>query len=75
MIGSWTLTAAQATALNGKTISQVLADANNALGGNGVAAAYGTFGNLNELVNQLNLSFDGCSVSPFATSFLCPICP
>ena len=74
-IGSFTLTAAQATALNGKTISQVLADANNVLGGNAVPAAYGSAGNLNEVVNQLNLSFDSCSVSAFATSYLCPICP
>jgi hypothetical protein len=72
---AFTLTAAQATALNGKTISQVLADANNALGGNGLPAYVGSFGDLNELVGTLNDSFTGCTVSAFATSYLCPICP
>jgi hypothetical protein len=61
--------------MNGKTISQVLADANIALGVPPGPPVYGTYGNLNELVNQLNLSFDSCTVSAFATSYLCPICP
>src|SRR5262249_20461161 len=78
-IGGWTLTAAQATALNGKTINNILTDANNALGGNGLASVYGTgtagFSNLNELVNALNGSFDGCAVSAFATDFLRLSCP
>ena len=70
-IGSWTLTAAQATALNGKSISQVLADANNALGGNGLPAYVGSFGDLNQLVTALNTSFEECQVSSFATTYLC----
>jgi hypothetical protein len=75
MIGSWTLSGTQAAGLNGKTISQVLADANIALGVPPGPPVYGTYGNLNELVNQLNLSFDSCTVSAFPTSYLCPICP
>jgi hypothetical protein len=72
-IGSWTLTAAQATALNGRSISQVLADANNALAGNGLPAYVDTnsFGELNQLVTALNESFEGCNVTSFATAYLC----
>jgi len=72
---NFTLTAAEAAALNGTTISQVLADANNALGGNGLPAYVGSFGDLNELVGTLNGAFDTCAVSAFATTYLCPICP
>ena len=79
MIGGWVLTAAQATALNGKTINNILTDANNALGGNGLPSYYGgSFNNLKDLVNALNGAFPGypsCTVSAFATSYLCPICP
>ena len=72
VIGSWTLTAAQAAALNGKTINNILADANNALGGNGLAAYYGgSFNNLSDLVNELNQSFHACTVGAFATAYLC----
>jgi len=71
-IGSWTLTAAQATALNGKTINNILTDANNALGGVGLASYYGgSFNNLKDLVNELNGSFHSCTVGAFATSYLC----
>jgi hypothetical protein len=38
-VGSFTLTAAQAAALNGTSVSGVLTDANNALGGNGTTTA------------------------------------
>ena len=78
MIGAWTLTGAQATALNGKTINNILADANNALGGNGLPSYYGgSFNNLKDLVNTLNglPGYPNCTVSAFATSYLCPICP
>ena len=71
VIGSWTLTAAQATALTGKSVSQVLADANNALGGNGLPIYVGSFGDLNQLVTALNESFDDCTVGPFAAAYLC----
>jgi hypothetical protein len=60
-------------------VSQVLAATNNALGGNGLPA-YVTpcgrncnqgMGELNQLVTQLNTSFDTCVVSSFATASLC----
>jgi hypothetical protein len=79
VIGGWTLTAAQATALNGKTINNILTDANNALGGNGLASYYGgSFNNLKDLINTLNNAFPNypnCTVGSFATAYLCPICP
>lgn len=75
VIGGWTLTAAQATALNGKTINNILTDANNALGGNGLASYYGgSFNNLKDLINELNNAFPGyptCTVGAFATAYLC----
>jgi len=70
-IGSFTLTAAEAALLNGTSINQVLTDANNALGGNGLPAYVGSFGDLNQLVNALNGAFNGCTVSAFATTYLC----
>jgi len=77
-IGGWTLTAAQATALNGKTINNILSDANNALGGNRLASYYGSFNNLKDLINELNNAFPNypsCTVGTFATTYLCPVCP
>jgi len=72
VIGSWTLTAAQAAALNGTAIRQVLADANTALSGSGLPDyVVGSFGNLNQLVSALNVSFHECKVSAFATTYLC----
>ena len=51
------LTTAQVDALNGQTISQVLAEANTVLGGG--AATYGlTVPQLNDLVDLLNKAFD-----------------
>ncbi|MBI3798855.1 MAG: hypothetical protein HY268_18060 [Deltaproteobacteria bacterium] len=70
-IGSFTLTTAQAAALNGMSVSQVLADTNNALGGNPLPPYVGSFGNLNQLVTALNESFDNCTASSFATANLC----
>jgi hypothetical protein len=71
-IGSWTLDAAQAAALNGKTIGDILADANGALGGNGLPAYAGSFGDLNQLVSALNAnSFDDCKVGSLAAAYLC----
>jgi hypothetical protein len=71
VIGTWTLTTDQAAALNGTSISDVLADANQALGGNGIPDYVGSFGDLNQLVTKLNESFDNCEVSAFATKYLC----
>jgi hypothetical protein len=31
----------------------------------------GSFGDLNQLVNALNGAFNGCTVSAFATTYLC----
>jgi hypothetical protein len=70
-IGSWTLTAAQAAALNGTSVSTVLTNANSALGGNGLPAYAGSFGDLNQLVTALNESFDNCVASAVATAYLC----
>jgi hypothetical protein len=69
-INSWTLTAAQAAALNGTSVSTVQTNANNALGGNGLPAYAGSFGDLNQLVTALNESFDNCVASSFA-AYLC----
>jgi hypothetical protein len=71
-IGSWTLTTAQAAALNGTTVSAVLGGADNALAGNGLPGYVGSFGDLNQLVTALNESFDDCSPSPFGLANLCP---
>jgi len=70
-IGSWTLTAAQAAALNGMPVYTVLADANDALAGNGLPPYAGSPGDLNELVTALNESFDNCTSSPFALANIC----
>jgi len=70
-IGSWTLTGAQAAALNGTPVSGVLTGANNALGGNGLPVYAGSFGDLNQLVTALNESFDNCTANAFATANLC----
>ena len=62
--------------MNGKTINNILTDANNALGGNGLASYHGgSFNNLNDLVNELNGSFHSCTIGTLATTYLCPICP
>jgi len=74
-IGSFTLTAAQAAALNGTLVSQVLTDANNALGGNGLPGYVGSFGDLNQLVTALNQSFDNCVANAFANANLCTPTP
>jgi hypothetical protein len=71
VIGSFTLTAVQAAALNGQSVSDVLTAANNALGGNGLPSYVGSFGDLNQLVTGLNESFDNCTASAFATANLC----
>jgi len=71
-IGSFTLTAVQATALNGTPVSQVLADANTALGTNVLPSYVSSFGDLNQLVTALNESFDNClAPSAFALANLC----
>jgi len=70
-IGSFTVTATQAAALNGFTVAQILAAANDALGGNGLPGYVGSFGDLNQLVTALNEAFDNCTPSAFANAHLC----
>jgi hypothetical protein len=69
---TWTLTAAQAAALNGQTISQVLAAANTALGTGVLPYNIASFGDLNQLLTALNESFDDCTISGFGAAYLCP---
>lgn len=53
------LTAAQAAALNGRTVDEILADAESVLGGKGTTSAYGlSVAQLNALTDLINLSFD-----------------
>jgi len=72
VIGSWTLTTSQAAGLNGKSIRGVLQDANGALGGNGLPSYVGSFGDLNQLVSALNLSFHEGITSSLANNYLTP---
>jgi hypothetical protein len=66
-----TLTAAQAAALEGKTVSQILADAGTVLGGG--SSAYGlSVSQLNAMVTLLNESFDNCLLSAWAKTYMCP---
>ena len=70
VINAFTLTAPQAAALNTQSVANVLAAANQALGGNGLSYSL-SFGDLNQLVTALNESFDNCVAKPFATANLC----
>jgi len=54
-----------ADSLDGKKIREILTVANDAIGGNGLPAGY-TFGTLNDLVANLNLSFDNGIPTAFA---------
>lgn len=79
-----TISAATAAALNGQTVGQVLAAANAYLDGGPLPYALASAGQLNQLVDNLNLAFDGsyttaggasCAcggISAFAQSHLCP---
>jgi hypothetical protein len=57
------------TSLDGATVSTILAIANNALGGAGLPSGY-TFGQLNDLITDLNESFDNCAASEWAKAHL-----
>jgi hypothetical protein len=57
------------TSLDGDTVAQVLAAANTALGGGGLPAGF-SFSSLNDLIDNLNGSFDGCVPDSFATGHL-----
>jgi hypothetical protein len=58
-------------ALSGKTVGQILALANDVLGGNTAALPSGVqVSDLNDLVDNLNKSFDNCVRSDWATQHL-----
>lgn len=54
------------TSLDGKTVAQILAAANVALGGGALPAGF-TYSSLNDLVDNLNGAFDGCVAGAFAS--------
>jgi len=56
--------------LHGKTVRQILAIANTALGGGNVSSYGVTIGSLNVLADALNRAFDNCEVSAWANSFI-----
>jgi len=55
--------------LDGSTVSEILAAANSALAGNGLPAGY-TFDTLNDLVANINLSWDNCVQSEWGAAHL-----
>lgn len=57
------------TSLDGSTVSEILAIANQALAGNGLPVGY-SFSQLNELITNLNESFDDCEQSAWAAQHL-----
>jgi hypothetical protein len=58
------------TSLDGSTISAILAAANVALGGGSLPDGI-TISDLNDLVDNLNKSFDNCLVTGWAFAYLC----
>jgi uncharacterized repeat protein (TIGR01451 family) len=58
------------TSLDGKTVNEILAAANRALGGGSLPTGY-TYSTLNDLVTHLNEAFDNCNVSTWALEHLC----
>jgi hypothetical protein len=78
-LGGSALTAAQAACLNGKTVWEILAAANAALGTGNVLCGL-DFGQLNQLVEHLNFvlhpdSTGACNPSAFAQAHLKRSCP
>jgi hypothetical protein len=67
-MGSLVLTGT-GTSLDGKTLTQVVAAANTALGGGPLPAGF-SFSSLNDLVDNLNNAFDGCVADSFAQTHL-----
>ena len=58
--------------LNGKTIKQILAIANTALGGGSISTYNITISALNNLCDSLNQGFDNCTASCWAAAHLLP---
>jgi hypothetical protein len=57
------------TSLDGATVSTILAIANNALAGQGLPVGY-SFSSLNDLITNLNESWDDCTQSSWAKEHL-----
>ena len=57
------------TSLDGATVNDVLAFANNALAGNGLPSGF-TFSTLNDLVDNINQSWDDCNQTDWAKDHL-----
>lgn len=57
------------TSLDGKTLTQVLAAANLALGGGALPAGF-SYSSLNDLIDEINNAFDGCVATGWATAHL-----
>ena len=57
------------TSLDGATVSTILAIANNALAGQGLPVGY-SFSSLNDLITNLNESWDNCTQSSWAKEHL-----
>lgn len=68
-LGSLTLSGT-GTTLDGHTVSSVLAAANLALAGGPLPAGFASYSELNDLIDNLNSSYDGCVASDWATSHL-----
>ena len=58
------------TSLDGMTISQILAVANTALGGGGLPSGF-TISELNDLITDLNESFDNCNPDGWTQEHIC----
>ncbi|MGA1874963.1 MAG: hypothetical protein ACMUIA_05110 [bacterium] len=58
------------TDLDGMTVAEILAMANDALGGGGLPEEFSSFSQLNDLVDELNKSYDNCVKSTWAMNHL-----
>lgn len=68
-LGSLTLSGT-GTSLDGSTVSAVLAAANLALAGGPLPAGFVSYSELNDLIDNLNQSFDDCAPDRFALTHL-----
>jgi hypothetical protein len=68
-LGSLTLSGT-GTSLDGSTVSAVLAAANLALAGGALPSGFVSYSSLNDLIDNLNQSFDGCVRSGWAATHL-----
>jgi hypothetical protein len=58
------------TPFDGHTVSEILAAANIALGGGSLPPGFASYSSLNDLIDSLNESFDGCVRNSFAVGHL-----